>query len=93
MRDDDAALAAQLVADGHYVSTTQVVGAAMDALRDAIELDRTVDWASVRAAAAEGEAALARGDYVELNGDDELDAYFDRMMERPKTARATRERP
>ena len=65
----------------------------MDALRDTIELDRSINWDSVRAAAAEGEAALARGDYVELNSEDDLKAYLDGVTARLKAARRTREEP
>ncbi|HEY1935567.1 MAG TPA: hypothetical protein VGG99_26465 [Acetobacteraceae bacterium] len=87
LREDDAALATQLVREGHFASTEQVVEAAMEALRDTIELDRGLDWESVRTAAADGEAALAQGDYVELNTDPELKAHLDGIMARVQSTR------
>jgi Arc/MetJ-type ribon-helix-helix transcriptional regulator len=80
LAEADAELATRLVAEGRYASADEVVQAAMDALRGVVEFDRTMDWASIRAAAAEGEAALARGDYVELNSDAELEAHLDSIM-------------
>jgi hypothetical protein len=99
LRENDAALATQLLREGHFASTAQVVEAAMEALRDTIELDRTLDWESVRAAAADGEAAFTRGDYVDLNSDAELKAHLDGIMARvqsprsPSEARAARIAP
>jgi hypothetical protein len=52
----------------------------MDALRDAVEIDQNLDWEAVRIAAAEGEAAIARGEYVELRSDKALKAHLDGMM-------------
>jgi Arc/MetJ-type ribon-helix-helix transcriptional regulator len=82
LTDDDARLAIQLVAEGRYASADEVVQAAMDALRDAVEIDKNMDWGSVRAAAADGEAAIARGEYVELGSDKALKAHLDGMMAR-----------
>ena len=88
----DARLATQLVAEGRYVSADAVVQAAMDALRDAVEIDQDMDWESVRAAAAEGERAIARGEYIELGSDKALKAHLDGVMSRMRAAGA-RERP
>lgn len=82
LREADAELATRLVAEGRYASADEVVQAAMEALRDAVEVDQAMDWDSIRAAAAEGEVALARGDYVELNSDAELEAHLDSLMAR-----------
>jgi Arc/MetJ-type ribon-helix-helix transcriptional regulator len=82
LTDDDARLAAQLVAEGRYASADKVVQAAMDALRDAIEIDADMDWTPVRAGAAEGEAAIVRGEYVELSSDEAWNAHLDGMMAR-----------
>jgi hypothetical protein len=43
-REGDSALATQLVREGHFASTEQVGEAAMEALRDTIQLDRGLDW-------------------------------------------------
>jgi Arc/MetJ-type ribon-helix-helix transcriptional regulator/plasmid stabilization system protein ParE len=80
LTEPDAELATRLVADGRYASPDGVVQAAIDALRHAIETDRTMDWDSVRKAAAEGEAAIARGDDVDPDSDAELTAFLDRIM-------------
>ncbi len=82
LTEDDARLATQLVAEGRYCSADEVVRAAMDALRDAVEIDQNLDWESVRTAAAEGEAAIARGEYVELSSDKALKAHLDGIMAR-----------
>jgi Arc/MetJ-type ribon-helix-helix transcriptional regulator len=82
LTEDDARLATQLVAAGRYASADAVVQAAMDALRDAVEIDQNMDWDVVRAAAAEGEAAIARGEYVELRSDTALNAHLDGIMAR-----------
>ena len=80
LTEPDAALATRLVADGRYASADEVVQAAMDALRDAIKTNHGMDWDAVRAAAAEGEAAIARGDFVDLDSDAELNDFLDRIM-------------
>jgi Arc/MetJ-type ribon-helix-helix transcriptional regulator len=82
LTEDDARLATQLVAEGRYASPDEVVQAAMGALRDAVENDQNMDWASVRTAAAEGEAAIARGEYVELSSDQALNAHLNGIMAR-----------
>jgi Arc/MetJ-type ribon-helix-helix transcriptional regulator len=82
LTEDDALLATQLVAEGRYSSAEEVVQAAMDALRGAVEHDQTMDWDSMRAAAAEGEAAIGRGEYVELRSDKALKAHLDGIMAR-----------
>ena len=81
---DDGRLATQLVAEGRYASADAVVQAAMDALRDAVEIDQNMDWDAVRAAAAEGEAAIARGEYVELRSNRALNAHLNGMLARVK---------
>lgn len=82
LTEDDERLVTQLVAEGRYASANEVVQAAMDALRGAVGNDPGMDWESVRAAAAEGEAAIARGEYVELRSDRALKAHLDGMMAR-----------
>jgi hypothetical protein len=57
LTEDDARLATQLVAEGRYSSADEVVQAAMDALRGAVETDQgmdwgPVDWGSVRSTSA-----------------------------------------
>jgi hypothetical protein len=54
----------------------------MVALREADKIDQGMNWESARAAAAEGEAAIARGDYVELRSDKALKAHLDGVMAR-----------
>ena len=56
----------------------------MDALRNAVEIDQNMDWDAVRAAAAEGEAAIARGEYVELRSNRALNAHLNGMLARVK---------
>ena len=75
-------MATHLVAEGCYASADEVVQAAMVALHDAVEIDQNMDWDTVRAAAAEGEAAIARGEYVELRSDKALKAHLDGVMAR-----------
>jgi len=82
LTEDDARLATQLVAEGRYASADEVVRAAMGALRGAAENDQGMDWDAVRSAAAEGEAAIARGEYVELRSDKALKAHLDGIMAR-----------
>jgi Arc/MetJ-type ribon-helix-helix transcriptional regulator len=82
LTEDDARLATQLVAEGRYASADEVVQAATDDLRDAVEIDQNMDWESVRAAATEGEAAIARGEYGEFRSDKELKAHLDGIMAR-----------
>jgi Arc/MetJ-type ribon-helix-helix transcriptional regulator len=85
LRDDDAELATRLVAEGRYSSADAVVRAAMDALRDEVVIDHVLDAPGVRAAVGEGEAALARGDYVDLGSAAELNAHLDGIMARVET--------
>ncbi len=88
LTEDDARLATQLVAEGRYASADAVVQAAMDALRDAVEIDQDMDWEAVRSAAAEGERAIARGEYIELGSDKALKAHLDGIMARVRAAGA-----
>jgi len=85
LNDDDAELAARLVAEGRYGSAAEDVQAAMTALRDNVDDRWPLDWDAIKAAATEGEAALTRGDYVEFDSDAELKAHFDRMLARIAT--------
>lgn len=82
LKRDDAELATRLVAEGRYNSTAEVVEAAMGVLRDTVEDGLALDWEAVKAAAVEGEAALARGDYVEFNSEAELKAHLDNILAR-----------
>ena len=90
LADDDAELATQLVAEGRFSSAEAVVHAAMDTLRETVDRDLTQDWETVRAAAAEGEAALARGEYVQLDTDADLEAHLDTLLAKVEGGAARR---
>ena len=51
-------------------------------MRGAVENDQGMDWEYVRSATAEGEAAIAGDEYVELRSDRALQAHLDGIMAR-----------
>ena len=62
-------------ASGDYNNASEVVREAIRLLKR-LEEQRALKMEHLRAAVGEGEAALARGEFSELNSDQELDAFF-----------------
>ncbi len=62
-------------ASGDYNNASEVVREAIRLLKR-LEEQRALKMEHLRAAVAEGDAALANGEFSELNSDQELDAFF-----------------
>jgi antitoxin ParD1/3/4 len=67
----------KLVDSGEYQNASEAVRDALRALRDRRKLEN-LKLKALRAAIAEGVAALDRGDFVEVEGAD-LEAYFNSL--------------
>jgi antitoxin ParD1/3/4 len=61
---------------GDYNNASEVVREAIRLLKR-VEEQRALRLERLRAAIGEGDAALARGDFTELESDAEIDALFD----------------
>ena len=60
---------------GDYNNASEVVREAIRLLRR-VEEQRALKMERLRAAIREGDEALARGEFTDLNSDQELDAFF-----------------
>ncbi len=65
----------ELAASGEYNNASEVVREALRLLRR-VEEQRALKLERLRAAIREGDEALARGDFIDLSSDEELDAFF-----------------
>lgn len=74
LTDDDAALVDRLVAADRYDDAAEVVHEALRLL-EARENDPAERLRAFRAAIAEGEAAIARGDYIDLDSDEDIERF------------------
>ena len=62
-------------ASGTYNNASEVVRDALRLLRR-VEEERELKMERLRAAIHEGEEALARGEYIDLNTEEEVSAFF-----------------
>ncbi len=60
---------------GDYSSASEVVREALRLLKR-LEKERALKLERLRTAVREGEEALARGEFTDVDGDEELDALF-----------------
>ena len=65
----------ELAESGDYNNASEVVREALRLLRR-VEEQRALKLERLRAAIQQGLDDMARGDYIELNTDEELDAFF-----------------
>jgi antitoxin ParD1/3/4 len=63
---------------GDYNNASEVVREAIRLLKR-VEEQRALRTERLRAAIRDGDDALARGDFTELNSDQELDAFFAKL--------------
>jgi putative addiction module CopG family antidote len=75
------------VKSGRYSNASEAVREALRRFEQAEETtrqDAILDPDNARAAVAKGFASIERGDYIEINGSEELRAFFDGIIARGK---------
>ncbi len=80
--DHQAALVEQLVANGRFQNASEVLRFGLR-LVEQREGEDAAKLARLRAAVAEGEAAIACGDYIDLDTPEEIEAYVRSLIEQP----------
>jgi antitoxin ParD1/3/4 len=81
------------VKSGRYSNASEVVREALRRFEQDDEIrrqDAVVDPDTAKAAVAEGFASIERGDYIGINGDDELREFFADIIARGKKRLAVR---